>query len=178
MEKKYKLTEKELGDIFEGKVIYTDTLDLVIYILEETKDPTTGQRRYNHVLHTYWDIGDPEKPPHEDVEYPPLPISKDDMDLFHSPGRYMIKVVNRHNKAKSYGSVTFYNDGDNYKEIHSEWRTSHAADKKTNSARIEIISIEKRLQTQESRISNISKMLLDLKKSVEKLSQEIEEYIY
>jgi len=54
----------------------------------------------------------------------------------------------------------------------------HAADKKTNSARIEIISIEKRLQIQESRISNISKMLLDLKKSVEKLSREIEEYIY
>ena len=148
------------------------------YILEEKKDPTTGQRRYKHMPHTYWDIHDPDKPPHEDVEYPSLPIYKDDMDLFHSPGRYIIKVVNRHNKAKSYGSVTFYNDGDNYKEIHSEMRTSHAADKKTNPARIDIISIEKRLQVQESRISNISKMLLDLKKSVERLSGEIEEYIY
>ena len=178
MEKKYRYTEKELGDVFEGKIIYTDTLDVVAYILKEKKDPVTRQRRYKHVPHTYWDIHDPGKSPHEDVEYPPLPIYKDDMDFFHSPGRYMIKVVNRHNKAKSYGSVTFYNDGDNYKEIHSEWRTLHAADKKTNSARIEIISIEKRLQIQESRISNISKMLLDLKKSVEKLSREIEEYIY
>lgn len=178
MEKKYRYTEKELGDVFEGKVIYTDTLDVVAYILKEKKDPTTGQRRYKHVPHTYWDIHDPDKPPHEDVEYPPLPIYKGNMDLFHSPGRYTIKVVNRHNKAKSYGSVTFYNDGDDYKEIHSERRTLHAADKKTNSARIEIISIEKRLQIQESRISNISKMLLDLKKSVERLSGEIEEYIY
>jgi len=178
MEKKYRYTEKELGNVFEGKIIYTDTLDVVAYILKETKDLTTGQRRYKHMPHTYWDIHDPGKPPHEDVEYPPLPIYKADMDLFHSPGRYIIKVVNRYNKAKSYGSVTFYNDGDDYKEIHSERRTLHAADKKTNSARIEIISIEKRLQIQESRISNISKMLLDLKKSVEKLSGEVEEYIY
>jgi len=33
--KKYKLTQKTLGDVFEDKVIYTDTLDLIAYILSE-----------------------------------------------------------------------------------------------------------------------------------------------
>jgi len=30
------------------------------------------------------------------------------------PGKYLIKVVNRYNKARCYGSVLFYNEGENY----------------------------------------------------------------
>ena len=114
MEKKYRYTEKELGDVFEGKVIYTDIdlHDLVAYILREEKDTVTGRRRYKHVAHTYTDMNDGKIC--SDVCNPPFKILKDDMDTFHPPGKYLIKVVNRYNKARCYGSVLFYNEGENY----------------------------------------------------------------
>ncbi len=121
--KKYKLTQKTLGDVFEDRVIYTDTLDLIAYILREEKDPVTGARKYKHVPHSYWPADAPGGQPIQDVEYPPFPIMKYDMDLFHPPGRYVIKVVNRYDKARSYGSITFYNKGDDYKVLHGEEKT-------------------------------------------------------
>jgi hypothetical protein len=174
MEKKYRYTEKELGDVFEGKVIYTDTLDVVAYILEETKDLTTGQRRYNHVPHTYWDIHDPEKPPHEDVEYPPLPIYKADMDLFHSPGRYMIKVVNRHNKAKSYGSVTFHNEGKEYLAVWPEEKTLSTEDR-ANSFDVKIAALEKK---HDNDMREIYRMINKLMETLEKLAAKIQQPDY
>ncbi|MBA7527068.1 hypothetical protein ES705_19242 [subsurface metagenome] len=100
--KKYKLTEKELGDVFEGKIIYTniDPNDLVAYISREKKDPVTGQRRYKHVPHTYM-AGDGDV--HNNVMYPPFPIWRIDMDLAHPPSKYLIKIVYRYNKAISNG---------------------------------------------------------------------------
>lgn len=111
MSKRYRLTEETLGDVFEDKVIHTDSLDLIGYILKEVRDPVTGNRRYKKVPHTYFD----EKwEAHSNVWNPPLPILKQDMDLIHPPGRYIIKVVNAYNKSISYGSITFYNKGKQY----------------------------------------------------------------
>jgi len=111
MNKRYELTKETLGDVFGNRIIDVDTLDVVAYILKEERDPVTGKRRYKKVAHTYFD----EKwEAHSNVWDPPLPILKQDMDLIHPPGRYIIKVVNAYNKSISYGSITFYNKGKQY----------------------------------------------------------------
>jgi hypothetical protein len=111
MNKRYELTKETLGDVFEDKVIHTDSLDLIGYILKEVRDPVTGNRRYKKVPHTY---SDEKGETHNNIWDPPLPILKLDMDLIHPPGRYVIKVVNAYNKSISYGSITFYNKGEDY----------------------------------------------------------------
>ncbi|MGB3480242.1 MAG: hypothetical protein WBB67_13925 [bacterium] len=110
MSKRYRLTKETLGDVFGNKIIEVDTLNLVGYILQEVRDPITGNRRYKKVPHTYFD----EKWEAHNLWDPPLPILKRDMDLTHPPGRYVIKVVNAYNKSISYGSITFYNEGEDY----------------------------------------------------------------
>jgi len=173
--KKYKLTEKELGDVFEGKVIQTDTRDLAAFISKEEKDPITGVRRYQKIPYSYVDE---HGKVHQDIWDPEFPISSLEMDAFLPPGRYVIKVVNRHNKAQSYGSVTYYNKGENYLISCSEKKTPVAVNKKTDTTDVKIVELTQRLKIQENRINNNSKMLFDLEKAVKKLSQQMEEYIY
>ena len=132
MSKRYELTKETLGDVFGSKRVVTDTLAVVGYILKEERDPITGNRRYKKVPHTYfdenWDA-------HNNVWDPPLPILKQDMDLIHPPGRYVIKVVNAYNKSTSYGSITFYNKGEQYLMVGEDANSSTA---NTNKPAMEI----------------------------------------
>ncbi len=123
MSKRYELTKETLGDVFGSKRVVTDTLDVVAYILKEVRDPVTGNRRYKKVPHTY---SDEKGETHNNIWDPPLPILKLDMDLIHPPGRYVIKVVNAYNKSISYGSITFYNKGEDYLMLEEDTKRSTA----------------------------------------------------
>lgn len=138
--KRYTLKGKMLGDVFGNRVIDVDTLDVIAYILKEVRDPVTGNRRYKKVPHTYFD----EKwEAHNNVWNPPLPILKQDMDLIHPPGRYIIKVVNAYNKSISYGSITFYNEGEQYLMVGEDnKKLNEDANRSTANTNKSVIDIE------------------------------------
>ncbi len=50
---------------------------------------------------------------------PKFPIYKGEMDIYLPPGKYLVRVFNL-GKTKCYGSVTIYNEGSTYTELHSE----------------------------------------------------------
>jgi hypothetical protein len=157
MEKRYKLTKRTLGTVFGSKVIITDTRDIVAYILREIKDPATGERRYKKVDHSYFDLKDPESV-HWDVDYPPFPIHALDMDQFHPPGRYIVKVVSCRDKSMSYGSVAYNNPGEGY----TDWQNDLAkmSQQKNKPAEAALTSeMEARLQRIERAVYTLTEKL-------------------
>ena len=173
MEKKYRYTEKELGDVFEGKVIYTDVdlHDLVAYISREKKDPVTGRRRYKHVAHTYM-TGDGDV--HNNVMYPSFPIWKIDMDLVHPPSKYLIKIVYRHNKAISVGSVTFHNEGKEYLAVWPEEKTL-STENRANSFDVKIAALEKK---HDNDMREIYRMINKLMEAIREVAAKIKQPDY
>ena len=128
--KRYRMSKKTLGDVFEDKVI-----DVVAYILREVRDPITGNRRYKKVPHTYFDD---EGEVYNNVWDPPLPILKQEMDLMQPPGKYVIKVVNTYNKSTSYGSITFYNKGEQYLMTFEDDKKANKLTANTNKSAMDI----------------------------------------
>lgn len=167
--KEYKFTKKTLGDVFKDKVIITDTRDIVAYILREEKNPVTGARKYKHVPHSYWPADATGGQPIQDVEYPPFPIMKYDMDLFHPHGKYLIKVVNRYDKSRSYGSITFYNKGKDYKVAYGDEKTSSVANT-TTPLEAKISALEKK---HDKDMNELCMMIKKLNRIVENLAAKI-----
>ncbi len=156
VQERYILKEYSLGDVFQGKTIIADTheMNLCASILKEGKDPKTGKRFYIHVPYPRKAPDDPHK-----EEYPDFELSKSQLDRCLPPGKYLIKVVNRHNKAKSYGSVMLYNEGAAYKALMGEGGLTSDTHEKATDAEKRLVALEKALKDYSQRIERIEKAL-------------------
>ena len=153
---RYILDERSLGDVFQGKTIIADTheMNLCAAILREGKNPKTGKRFYIHVPFPRKGPDDPHKD-----EYPDFELSRSDLNRCLPPGKYLIKVVNRHNKAKSYGSVMLYNEGAAYKALMGESGITSDIHEKATDAEKRLVGLEKAFKDYSQRIERIEKAL-------------------
>ena len=153
---RYILDERSLGDVFQGKRIIADTHEMYLCasILKEGKNPKTGKRFYIHVPYPRKGPDDPHK-----EEYPDFELSKSHLDRCLPPGKYLIKVVNRHNKAKSYGSVMLYNEGAAYKALMGASGITSDIHEKATETEKRLVALEKTVKDYSQRIERIEKAL-------------------